>query len=444
MNSAIFGTDGIRGAFSKDILSVENCIKIGLSIGKWMTQTYQKNEYTIALARDTRASGHVLQMAVQAGLLQYPCTIIDIGVMPVSALHYFIRKKIIDVGIMLSASHNKFSDNGIKVLLPHAKLDDTQEENITHNFHTTYTLQAEHLTPETGTLGTVVQYAYADEYIPDIVSQFPAAFLTGKTVVLDCAHGATLTIAPKIFQLLGADVHVINHTPNGTNINKECGVLYPEQLKKAVIEHNATLGFAFDGDGDRVSVCSRGGEKKDGDAILAVLSTHPAHMHIKKIVGTILSNSALDLFLHQSGKELVRAGVGDKAVANMLRTHHTSIGGEPAGHIVLYDHLPSSDGIFSALKICETACLTNNWDLTTFTPFYQFNASIEVKEKKNLSDSTMRSIIDFHEKMIKKGRLIVRYSGTEPLLRIMIEEEDKQEAHMIGQSLVGKLKEHIT
>jgi phosphoglucosamine mutase len=438
MNKAIFGTDGIRAYVGTPPLTAANLPLLGNALGSWIRMTYGKKA-RICIARDTRASSDWIISALCSGLLLYPITIQIIGVLPTPTLSRFLQSSgQFDAGIMISASHNPYHDNGIKIIDHNAhKLSKQAEQYITHAYYT-------HRLLTTHSYGTLEYYAEASQnYIQDIVSYFSSSFLKGITIVLDCAHGATYQVAPSIFTTLGAQVITIHAAPNGTNINKNCGSLYLQELQKAVLKHRATIGFAFDGDGDRVMAVNQHGIIKNGDDMLALLSNHPMYKHQKTIVGTIMSNLGLNHYLHTAAKQLVRTKVGDKHVADYILKHSLLLGGEQSGHIIMEDYLPTGDGIFTALRLCEVIIATNNWDLKTFDHYPQTIINMPVHLKKDLTDPEIAAIIKDYEAQLASGRLIVRYSGTENVLRIMIEDQSKTFINKIGKKLAHSLQKYL-
>jgi Phosphomannomutase len=243
--------------------------------------------------------------------------------------------------------------------------------------------------------------------------------------------------------MLGADIIALNTSPNGTNINNECGALHTTHLQQEVVKQHADIGFAFDGDGDRVIAVNRNGGAKNGDDIIALLSQHPLYMQQKTIVGTIMSNHGLELFLHAQGKHLVRTAVGDKYVAAYLNDHQNLLGGEQSGHIIMYDYLQTGDGMMTALRIIETIIMTNNWDMKTFERLPQILINIPVVHKRDLKDPDIASIITHYEQQLDSGRVIVRYSGTENLLRVMVEDTTQKAAQTIGTNLGKALQQKL-
>ena len=438
MSSNIFGTDGIRGRFAEEPLTVPKLEQLGHAIAQWAINKYGP-ACSILLAQDTRISSNVVKASLESGLLLYPVHLHDTQILPVPALASLMKKEqSFDCGIMISASHNLYQDNGIKIIDNSGKLSIDDEHYISELFYNQIS------TTDYETLGTMQYQNMEKSYIDYLSSFFINNFLSGKKIVLDCANGATHNIAPKIFTLFGAQTIPIFDKPNGLNINKQCGALQPDALQKAVIAHQADIGFAFDGDGDRVIAVNRYGTIKDGDDILSILSTHPQYSSNIMVVGTIMSNQAFEIHLKKQKKELLRTAVGDKYVAEKLVQHNTLIGGEPSGHIILRDYLETGDGIFTALRTSEALSLTNNWNMLTFNKFPQIHATIPIKNKKDLTLPPFSDIIAAGKSQLHVGRVVVRYSGTEPILRIMIEDDDGDHAQVICSMIAQEFRKKLS
>lgn len=443
MKKNLFGTDGIRTAVGKAPLSLDRLPHLGIAIARWAIAKYGEQP-EILIACDTRVSAPFIQAALTSGMLLHPIAILDAGILPTPALHALLSKKSCVLGIVISASHNPYQDNGIKLIDAQlGKLSEQDELEISALFF-------ESLPDYFGysTFGTVSAYTDArKDYIAHVLSCLASAdipsFLQDITVVLDCAHGATYLVAPDIFAALGAQVIVLNTEPNGININQKCGALHPEQVQEAVKSYKADIGFAFDGDGDRLVVVSKSGEVKNGDDILALLATHPLYQDQKAVVGTIMTNQGLELHLASQGKQLIRTPVGDKYVAEQLHQSHLVLGGEQSGHIIMRDYIPTGDGIFTALRVLEAIIFSDNWEINTFTKYPQLLINIPVLAKKDLTQHPLASIITDYKAQLPGGRFEIRYSGTENLLRVMIESDSITRANSIGSALASALKAEL-
>lgn len=435
----LFGTDGIRARMGRSPFIPHELIQFGFAIGSWIVKKYGSNA-SILLATDTRISGSLVKASLKTGILHHQLHCVDAQILPTPALFKVMQEtKQFDVGIMISASHNPYQDNGIKIIdAKHGKLSQHDEIEISQ----LYTQQINPI--DYDQLGTDTFFTTAHKIYSDAIKNyFPPNFLKNYTIVLDCANGATFNLAPKIFKHYGAHVTTLNTTPNGKNINDDCGAVYPSQLQKAVKKQKAHIGFAFDGDGDRVVCVNKEGRVKDGDDILALLSGHPRYKKEQTIVATIMSNYGLEQFAMQKGKTLIRTAVGDKHVAHQMSKDNGLLGGEQSGHIILGDFLSMGDGIFAALRVAQTMIESKNWQLETFQRFPQILINIKVKQKKGLDTQPLQTIIAAHKTQLQNGRLIVRYSGTENVLRIMIEDKQKNHAQIIGKQLAHALQKEL-
>lgn len=446
-----FGTDGIRGKADLFPFDTKTLHRIGQAIAQWSKAKYGKNP-KLLIGHDTRLSCTRIKQDLISGLTQSELTIVDGAVLPTPAvLQLITQDPTYHFGIVISASHNPYTDNGIKLFdAKQGKLSPEDEATITNYFHAIAESQAPvevqppaESQPLTGTQAPS-QTEAAKTYKETIKNHFQTNFLTGITIVLDCANGATYDVAPQVFTELGATAIPINVEPNGTNINKEAGSLHPENLQKAVVQAKADIGFAFDGDGDRIIAVNAQGQIKDGDDLLAILLTNPTYTSQGKLVGTIMTNHGLEKFLHKNNKELIRTKVGDKYIAAELQAKNLPLGGEASGHIIIRDYLNTGDGIFVALKILETIIETNNWEMKTFTKTPQILINVPVEQKKDLSTTPYATIIKEHQGKLIDGRMVVRYSGTENLLRVMVEDQTEINAKTIAQNLSQELQKALS
>lgn len=367
--------------------------------------------------------------ALQTGLLLHAVDLYCAQVVPTPVVYYLTHgARAYDCGVMITASHNPYQDNGIKII-------DSNQGKLTAEDELSLSLlyeQADLTTISYERLGTVsfVNDLY-EQYKQYLSQHFPIRFLEGQTIVLDCAHGATSFWAPSLFSHFGAHVIPLHNQPNGKNINDACGSLHTQALQKAVLTHGADIGFAFDGDGDRVIAVNRYGQEKNGDALLAVLSEHPAYVDMPAIVGTVMTNQGFLKHLAHKSKALLRAAVGDKQVLTQLLQRNLLLGGEPSGHIIMRDLAVYADGIAVALKVLEAMLITGNVDLLTFEPFPQAFFVLPVQKKQDLLEPRFVAIQEKAEKQLIAGRILVRYSGTENVLRLMAEDETYANAYNI-------------
>ncbi len=432
----LFGTDGIRAKVGNFPLTFNDLPNLGKAISLWSLTKVK--EPKILIATDTRISADALKNSLKSGLLQYKINLFDAQILPTPVIYQLVQKqKLFDFGIMLTASHNPFHDNGLKIISQNSvKISETDEVLISEFFVNQKFKEIDYENPGK-------EYFYFDaekKYLTDIQKYFEPNFLKDKKIILDCANGATSTIAENIFRNFHANVIAINNKPNGKNINSDCGSTKPKQLQEKVIIEKADFGFAFDGDGDRITVVTNDGNVKDGDEILAFLSETQKYQK-QDIVGTIMSNLGLELFMQRKNQKMLRTQVGDKYVVAKLIDEKLLLGGEQSGHIIMLDYLNSSDGIFTALVIAKEIIRTNNLTMQTFIKFPQLIMNLQVEKRKNLKEEPFATIIKNSEKKIQPGRLVVRYSGTESLLRIMVESENKEKANEMTYELLHQLKQ---
>ena len=435
----LFGTDGIRNRVGSHPFTHEALPQLGRALALWAEETFGP-QVKILIARDTRYSGPWITAGLMQGLLSYPVTLYDAGVFPTPGVFHLLQDDAYcHLGIIITASHNPAIDNGIKLVSSlTGKLTRSDEERICK-------LMLQPNTPKDFShLGMVIPFHDVKTLYRKFVTKiFSDLSLHGKTIVLDCAHGATFSIAPLIFKDLGATVICINNEPNGHNINYKGGSTEPEGLIKAVMAHNAFMGFAFDGDGDRVIAINSIGQVKDGDDLLAVLLTHSDFASEKGIVSTIMANQGLESYLTSLGKKFIRTNVGDKFVLQALEKEEMLLGGEPSGHIILRNLAKTGDGIIVALKVLQTILSNGNHLLTSFSKFPQVTVNVPIKRKKDLTHSPLSDYIILGKEQLGSGRLLVRYSGTEPIVRIMAEGKDLPLTTEIAQALAGKLQSEL-
>ncbi len=436
--SNLFGTDGIRGAIGIFPFTVEDTIRLGKALGEWIGDTYGTNAHVL-MVQDTRESADWFSHTLGTGLLMHPLTIHHAGVLPTPAVsHLLAGNSHFDCGIILSASHNPFQDNGIKIIDRKAgKINQDQEISISNKYHRNR--------PSTyNQFGTTCTFKDAAQlYTETITARFQTLSLKGKTIVLDCAHGAVHAVAPAIFSALGARVITMHNAPNGRNINEDCGALHPLSVQKAVIQYKADLGCAFDGDGDRVILVNQDGEIKNGDDMLALLSNHPHYTKQSVLVGTVMSNQGLEHYLSLQNKQLLRTPVGDRWIAQKLNEQNFLLGGEQSGHIILHDVLSTGDGIATALRVLESIVHTDNWSMQTFDSYPQKLINVPIVHKKDLKEPAIAAIIAEYQKQLDSGRLHVRYSGTENLLRVMVEDRETDATHRICSHLAQALEKEL-
>ncbi|MCL4360736.1 phosphoglucosamine mutase [Candidatus Dependentiae bacterium] len=436
MTKNIFGTDGIRAKVGKNPVQINDLIDLSQSICQWAWSKFGKS--SCILISDTRQSCDFIKSLVKGVLLANGIKSYDAGILPTSSAYFF--KHLANFAIIISASHNPYYDNGIKIIdLQNAKLTLEDELAISKNFHEK-NFQNNYEIIEKETILPDACFTY----INSVINLFEENFLKNKKIVLDVANGSTFKVAPEIFTKLGAKIITINSLPNGKNINLNCGALYLENLAQQINETKADFGFAFDGDGDRVIAVNRYGQIKNGDDLLAILTNNISYKNQKSVVGTVMSNQGLENYLKNKNMNLIRTSVGDKYIYEQLTQNNLLLGAEQSGHIILKNILPTGDGIISALKVLETVIETKNWNLETFEKFPQVLLNVPVKFKVDLSKSPYYEIINSSQKSLINGRLLVRFSGTENCLRIMVEEKDEIIANNICYDLADKLQKELT
>ena len=438
-----FGTDGIRGKFGELPITPEFALKLGFAAGKVLKKHTKKNKPIVVLGKDTRLSGYILEAALQAGLNAAGVYVHLLGPLPTPAIAHLTRALHASLGIVISASHNPYFDNGIKFFSGEGKkLPDTIQEEINQE------LQQELKIEDTANLGKSVRVKDANgRYIEFCKSTFPYHLdLNDLTIVVDCANGAAYNVGPAVFRELGAKVFAIHNEPNGLNINEHCGSTHPEHLQKAVLDHQADLGIAFDGDADRVILVDRHGKLIDGDHILYILATQGSKKPAG-IVGTLMSNMALELALEKAQVPLLRANVGDRYVLQGLEENGWVIGGEPSGHILTLDKSTTGDAIIAALQVLTVMVEKNKALHELVADFKLLPNVLENVRLANMFDpySVPALVEEFDrakEQLKGRGRLLIRKSGTEPVIRVMVEGDDLAEVSALAKHLADAVRRH--
>ncbi len=438
-----FGTDGIRGKFGELPITPEFALKLGFAAGKVLKKHTKKNKPIVVLGKDTRLSGYILEAALQAGLNAAGVYVHLLGPLPTPAIAHLTRALHASLGIVISASHNPYFDNGIKFFSGEGKkLPDAWQEEINQE------LQQELKIEDTANLGKSVRVKDANgRYIEFCKSTFPYHLdLNDLTIVVDCANGAAYNVGPAVFRELGAKVIAIHNEPNGLNINENCGSTHPENLQKAVLEHQADLGVAFDGDADRVILVDSQGKQIDGDHILYILATQGSKKPAG-IVGTLMSNMALELALEKAKVPLLRANVGDRYVLQGLEENGWVIGGEPSGHILTLDKSTTGDAIIAALQVLTVMVEKNKALHELVADFKLLPNVLENVRLANMFDpySVPALVEEFDrakEQLKGRGRLLIRKSGTEPVIRVMVEGDDLAEVKALAKDLADAVRRH--
>ncbi len=437
-----FGTDGIRGKVGERPITPEFVLHLGWAVGHVLASHGSRGK--VVIGKDTRISGYMFESALQAGLSAAGVDIRLLGPMPTPGIAYLTRTMRADAGIVISASHNPYFDNGIKFFSPlGTKLPDETEQEIESYLDHPVTCV------ESGQLGKAARVNdAAGRYIEFCKSTVPLGLeLGGIRMVLDCANGATYDVAPKVFQELGADVIPIGVEPDGLNINAECGSTNPAMLQQAVIEHGAELGVALDGDGDRVIMVDHKGEVVDGDELLFVIARdrqgnghRNGGAYQGGVVGTVMSNLGLELAFKDAGIPFRRAAVGDRYVAEMMAQEGWILGGESSGHIICRDCTTTGDGIVSALQVMA-AMVNSGQTLHTLkrgmTKFPQtmINVRLEKRFSPDDSEHVRNAVRDVEAQLAGRGRVLLRASGTEPVIRVMVEGDDAPQVEKLAKQL---------
>ena len=424
-----FGTDGIRGP----VTSTMNPLFV-TKLG-WAAGCVLKEECIskVFIGKDTRISGYMFESALQAGFISSGMDVTLLGPLPTPGVS-FLANSNNQVGLVISASHNLFEDNGIKFFNKEgqkfsAELEKRIESKLNHDM----------VAVDSINLGKAARMNDAQgRYIEFCKSTFLGLDLTGLSILLDCANGATYSVAPKVFEELGAEVHAIGSSPDGININQNCGSTSPEFLKEEIAKGEYDLGIAFDGDGDRILIVSSNGDILDGDDILYILSQNLTEG--SGVIGTLMTNKALEIHFEENNIDFYRSDVGDKYVLQKLVEKNWLLGGEPSGHIICLDSAPSGDAIIAALMFLD-AVKNDNFSidkaLNNFKKFPQTLINLKVDDPNNiiLSDKFWSEVTKIESKLGNDGRVLIRPSGTEPLIRIMVESKDSSTSENLCNSL---------
>ncbi len=429
MRNKYFGTDGIRGTVNKGNITGEKFFKFGLASGTYF-KNQKKTKQVAIIAKDTRLSGYTLEPALVSGLASGGMHVYTLGPLPTNGLAMLTKSMQANMGIMITASHNPYHDNGLKLFGPDGlKLSNKIEKKIEKLIDAKNTKQL----TNAKLLGRVKRLEDGnDKYIHILKKNFPNNFhLRGTKIVLDCANGAGYKAAPKLFKDLGAKVISIGVKPNGLNINEKCGSTYPKKICVAVKRFKAHLGISFDGDADRVIMCDEKGKIIDGDQIIAMLAKRWKIKKILKggVIGTLMSNYGLESFLKDQKIKFYRSQVGDRYVKEKMKKFNFNLGGEQSGHIILGKFATTGDGLMVALEVLFSLRKRKKASelLNAFKPLPQILENVSVKDKNIISKINCKNAIKKANKLMRnKGRILVRKSGTEPKIRIMAESYDKR------------------
>lgn len=447
MSKKLFGTDGVRGVANIHPMTTEIVMQLGRAAAYIFKDKDEKRRHRIVIGKDTRLSGYMIENALVAGICSMGVDVLLVGPLPTPGIAFITSSMRADAGVVISASHNLYQDNGIKFFdRTGFKLPDETELKIEDLI---YSKKIDSLRPVASEVGKAFRIDDAKgRYVVFLKSTFPKELdLKGLRIVLDCANGAAYKVAPAVLEELGAEVIPLGISPNGTNINAACGSLHPQVIADAVVEHRAHLGIALDGDADRVIFVDEFGNEVDGDHIMAICATDMLlkdQLVKKTLVATVMSNMGLDIALKKAGGQVVKTAVGDRYVVEEMLRHGYNLGGEQSGHMIFLDHNTTGDGMISALQVLAIMQrsgkrLSELAEVMISLP--QVLLNVRVKERRDIGQTPeVQKVIDaVEEKLAGKGRVLIRYSGTEPLLRIMLEGQDKYQitemAHEIGDAI---------
>ncbi len=429
MTRKLFGTDGIRGTANIEPMTPETALKVAIAVGQCFKNGAHK--HLVVIGKDTRLSGYMLEPALTAGFVTMGMDVVLVGPLPTPAIAMLTRSLRADIGVVLSASHNPYGDNGIKLFGRDGyKLSDDLEQKIEAALAKGPTRRA-----SPSELGRVKRLDDAGgRYIEFVKQSFPRGLrLDGLRIVVDCAHGAAYKVAPTVFWELGAEVFSLGVAPDGLNINRECGALAPEQMRREVLARRADIGIALDGDADRLIVADEHGAILDGDQLMALIGTGLARggrLAGRALVATVMSNLGLERYLDGQGIALHRTGVGDRYVVEKMRSLGCNLGGEQSGHIILADYATTGDGLIAALQVLASIVETGrpaSEVCRLFTPVPQYASSVRHGNVVPLDrQAVQRAIADGEARLGAAGRLLIRRSGTEPVIRVMAEGEDEE------------------
>ena len=442
----IFGTDGVRGVANREPITVETALQLGRAAGHVFKRDDRR--HSLVIGKDPRLSGYMLEAALVAGICSMGVDVLQVGPLPTPGVAFITRSLRADAGVMISASHNPFEDNGIKFFTPEGlKLPEGMERRMEEII---YNKELHHYRPTATDVGRAYRIEDATgRYVEFVKTSFPKGMmLDGMKLVIDCGNGAAYKAAPCVIKELGANVvKVLHNEPNGTNINYKCGSLNPQNLIEVVKEFGADAGLAFDGDADRVIFCDEKGNEVDGDYIMAICACDLFGIkeNNKVLISTIMSNMAMEELIKSWGGTFVRTRVGDRfVVEEMIRTG-ALLGGEPSGHIVFSEHNTTGDGLITALQLLQIMKRTEKplSELTKILQKYpQILINVEIEKKipfKRLPE-VQNEIEKVEKELGNKGRLSVRYSGTQKLARVMVEGKEEKQISTLAENIADKIR----
>jgi phosphoglucosamine mutase len=446
----LFGTDGVRGVANIHPMTTETAMQLGRAAA-YIFKSNSRRRHRIVIGKDTRLSGYMLESALVAGICSMGVDVLLVGPLPTPGIANITKSMRADAGVVISASHNPFQDNGIKFFSADGyKLPDEIELKMEKLLDSK---KIEALRPTATEVGKAFRIDdAAGRYIVFLKNSFPPELdLAGLKIVLDCGNGAAYKVAPAVFEELGAEVIPLGVKPNGTNINAGCGSLHPEVISEAVKQHRADIGIALDGDADRVIVCDEFGNEVNGDQIMAICATDMiARKQLKKktLVATVMSNMGLDIALRKVGGKIIKTAVGDRYVVEEMRKGGYNLGGEQSGHLIFLDNNTTGDGVLAALQLLAVMRRREKplSELAeVMIPLPQVLVNVRVRERQDIMTipTVAVAIKGVEEKLGNEGRVLIRYSGTEPLLRIMLEGQDKYEITGWANQIADLVRQQI-
>jgi phosphoglucosamine mutase len=448
MTRTFFGTDGIRGTANIEPMTAEIALRAGMAAGRHFRRAGYRNR--VIIGKDTRLSGYMLEPALTAGFISMGMDVVLTGPIPTPAIGMLVKSMRADLGVMLSASHNRFHDNGIKLFGPDGfKLSDAAEAEIEALMQGD--LAADRAAPDALGRAKHLRDDVHGRYMEAVKATFPRGLrLDGLKIVVDCANGAAYKVAPTVLWELGADVVPVAVEPNGFNINDACGSTHPALVSAAVREHKADLGIALDGDADRLLMVDAEGRELDGDQLIAAIAEYwlgEGRLKGGGVVGTVMSNLGLERFLNDLGIGLARTAVGDRYVVEAMRKSGCNLGGEQSGHIVLSDYATTGDGLMAALQILAIVVRSHapvSEVCRMFPPVPQLLRNVRYPRGADpLSSPAIEAAIAAAEAQLGGGRLLIRKSGTEPLIRVMAEGDDAAAVERIVEELAGTIERAV-
>jgi phosphoglucosamine mutase len=448
----LFGTDGIRGTANQFPMTPDLVLKVGQAMGHILTREPARNAAPkVVIGKDTRISGYMVELALTSGLNSMGVHVQLVGPLPTPGIGFLTRNMRADAGIVISASHNAYMDNGIKIFGPDGyKIPDSMEREIES---LVFDADLNSMLAKSQAIGRSKRIDDADgRYIVYAKNAFPLEYtLDGLRIVLDCANGASYKVAPAIFGELGAECIVLGNQPNGFNINDKAGALYPARVAEAVQQYRADVGIAFDGDADRVVMVDDKGNIVNGDHILAVCALHlksQGRLTKNTVVATQMSNFSLDKLMRENGISVVRTDVGDKHVVEEMRKNGYVLGGEQSGHIIFLEHSTTGDGVIAALNVLAVMKSTSE-SLSTLNekmadmPQVLINTRVRRREDLNQIKGYKECVTEIEKKLRGEGRIFVRFSGTEPVIRVLVEGPNRQEISRYAEEIAGLLEREL-